>query len=119
MPFDCTCQPPALGPGRHIFLPRRGTLVLDQAAGTVIAVDRGCLWVTLESDLRDVILARGMHFEIDRGGRTVITAEDDARFRVVAPASLVDRIVTWLVAKAERTQRRWARRLARQLVPYF
>jgi hypothetical protein len=119
MPFDCTCQPSALGPGRHVFLPRRGTLVLDQAAGTVVAVDHGSLWITLESDLRDVILVRGMHFEIDRSGRTVIAAEDDARFRLVAPASLFDRIVTWVVRKAGRTQTRWAHRLARQLAPYF
>jgi hypothetical protein len=119
MPFDALRQQPAPGPGRHVFLPRRGTMVLDQAAGTVIAVDHGCLWVTLESDLRDVILVRGMHFEIDRTGRTVIAAEDDARFRLVAPASLLDRIVTWLVRKAARTQARWAHRLARQLVPYF
>ena len=119
MPFDCAPQPTALRRARHISLPRRGTLVLDQAAGTVIAVDRGCLWVTLESDLRDVILLRGMHFEIDRSGRTVIAAEDDTRFRLVAPASLRDRISTWLVRKAGRTQTRWAHRLARQLVPYF
>jgi hypothetical protein len=119
MPFDSMRQRPDLGPARHVFLPSRGTLVLDRARGTVIAVDHGCLWVTLERDLRDVILVRGMHFKIDRSGRTVIAAEGDARFRLVAPTSLRDRIVTWLVRKVERTQTRWAYRLARQLVPYF
>ena len=119
MPFDSTHQQPALGPGRHVFLPRRGTLALNHAEGTVIAVDHGCLWLTLEGDVRDVILERGMRFTIDRSGRTVIAAEADVRFRVVAPASLRDRIIAWLVAKAERKQRRWAHRLARQLVPYF
>jgi len=119
MPFDSTRVGPSPGRARHVFLPRRGTLVLDQAAGTVIAVDHGCLWVTLESDPRDVILVRGTHFEIDRSGRTVIAAEDDARFRLVAPAGVLDRIVTWVLRKAGQTQTRWAHRLARQLVPYF
>jgi hypothetical protein len=119
MPFDSIRQRPALGRGRQVFLPRRGTLVLDRAKGAVIAVDDGCLWVTLEQDLRDVILVGGMRFEVDRSGRTVIVAEEDTRFRLVEATSLRDRIATWLVGKAQRTQKRWADRLARQPVPYF
>ena len=119
MPFDSMRHPPAHGRGRYVVLPRRETLVLDHAQGAVIAVDHGCLWVTLEHDLRDVILVRGMSFRVDRGGRTVIAAEADTRFRLVAPTTLRDRIVTWLMAQARRTQRRWAERLARGLVPYF
>jgi hypothetical protein len=102
-----------------VFLPRRGTLVLNHAEGSVIAVDHGCLWVTLEGDVRDVILERGMRFTIDRSGRTVIAAEADARFRVLAPTSLRNRIVTWLVRNAERSWRRWKHRLARHFVPYY
>jgi hypothetical protein len=119
MPFDAMHQPATPGRGRYVVLPRRETLVLDDAQGAVITVDYGCLWVTLEHDLRDVILVGGTSFRVDRGGRTVIAAEADARFRLVAKTTLRDRIVIWLMAKARRSQRRWAERLARGLVPYF
>jgi hypothetical protein len=119
MPFDSMYQRPDVGPGRQVLLPKGGTLVLDRAKGTVVAVHHGCLWLTLERDPRDVILVRGMQFRIDRGGRTVIVAEDDSRLRVTAPATLRDRIVTWAVGSAGRTYRRWVQRLARPFVPYF
>src|SRR5262252_6235048 len=83
-------------------LRRRHTLVLDGAAGTVIAVDRGCLWVTLERDPRDVVLLPGMRFEIDRDGRTVVAAEEDSRLRLIAPESTVQRIAGWTARVASR-----------------
>ena len=81
MPFDITAsQYP-----RSTFLPRRGSLVLDGAEGTIISVDSGCLWVTLENDPRDVVLGGGMRFEVDRSGRTVVVAEEDSRLRLTSP----------------------------------
>ena len=73
MPFD---RP---GPQRvrRMCLPQRESLILDNAEGTTVAVDAGCLWVTMERDPRDIVLLPGMSFEIDRSGRTVIAAEDD------------------------------------------
>ena len=59
---------------RRSVLNRRETLVLENAQGTIITVDRGCLWVTLERDLRDIVLVKGMRFQIDRSGRTIIAA---------------------------------------------
>src|ERR1700746_2618543 len=53
---------------RRSVLNRRQTLVLENAQGTIIAVDRGCLWVTLERDLRDIVLTKGMRFQVDRTG---------------------------------------------------
>jgi hypothetical protein len=78
------------------FLPKRGTLVLDGAKGTTIAVDQGTLWVTLERDLRDIILTGGMRFEIDRGGRTLIAAEADSRLRLIRRKTLRGRFRAWL-----------------------
>jgi hypothetical protein len=78
------------------FLPKRGTLVLDGARGTTIAVDQGTLWVTFESDLRDIILTGGMRFEIDRSGRTVIAAEADSRLRLIRRKTLRGRFHAWL-----------------------
>ncbi len=60
---------------RRTVLSPREALLLDHAQGTVVVVERGCLWVTLERDPRDIILAQGMRFEIDRPGRTIVAAE--------------------------------------------
>lgn len=75
-------------PLSHRSLLRRGeALILDDAQGTVIAVERGCLWVTQEHDPRDIILGKGMRFEIDRRGRTIVAAEAPSRVRLQRPPS--------------------------------
>jgi hypothetical protein len=81
MPFDLS---PVLSQRR--FLPGRGTLQLDDAEGSVIAVESGCLWITMENDPRDIVLVPGMRFEIDRSGRTILAAEEDSRFGLLAPS---------------------------------
>jgi Protein of unknown function (DUF2917) len=115
MPFDLAT------PDRthSTFLPRRASLVLDGAEGTIIAVDGGCLWVTLESDPRDIVLAEGMRFEIDRRGRTVIVAEEDARVRLIRKATAVERIAAWLERASSAAIRNWSCRLSRRAAPYF
>jgi hypothetical protein len=47
---------------------------LGDARGATLRVTRGTLWVTLEHDTRDVVLAAGDAFTIDRGGLTLIQA---------------------------------------------
>ena len=64
MPFD----PSSPQRGRRAHLPRRESLILNNAEGTTITVDAGCLWVTMERDPRDIVLLPGMSFEIDRTG---------------------------------------------------
>ena len=80
-------------------LRKRQSLVLDDAEGTIFAVDKGCLWVTLERDWRDLILVPGMRFEIDRRGRTVVAAEEDSRFRLLAQLTFRDRLAAGLEPK--------------------
>jgi hypothetical protein len=92
MPFDDSPTHPCSGR----FLARRDTLVLDGARGTTIAVDGGTLWVTLERDPRDIILTRGMRFDIGRGGRTVIGAERDSCLRLIPAPGLRKRFAAWL-----------------------
>ena len=87
---------------RHSVLNRRETLVLENAQGTIIAVDRGCLWVTLERDLRDIVLVKGMRFQIDRSGRTIIAAEADSTLRLLAPETSRDRVVAAIDARSHR-----------------
>jgi hypothetical protein len=49
---------------------------LDGARGTTLRVTRGVLWLTLEDDTRDVVLAAGDVFTIDRGGLTLVEAQE-------------------------------------------
>jgi hypothetical protein len=54
-----------------------GELVqLDDARGATLRVTRGLLWITLQDDLRDVVLAAGDSFTIDRDGLTLAEAQD-------------------------------------------
>src|SRR6266480_7982409 len=97
---------------RRATLDKRQSLVLRNAQGTVVAVDRGCVWVTLERDPRDIVLAKGMRFEIDRPGRTIVAAETASRLRLLAPETLRDRIAAWFGRRLDG----WGRRLARRAV---
>jgi DUF2917 family protein len=64
---------------------RSGELVqLDGARGTALRVTRGVLWITLENDLRDVVLAPGDTFTVDRDGLTLIEAQQASTVCVLA-----------------------------------
>ncbi len=112
MPFDFS---PLLSQRR--FLPGRSTLQLDDAEGTVIAVESGCLWVTMENDTRDIVLTPGIRFEIDRSGRTIISAEEDSRLGLLAPRNCAEGIAATLARKLAAVFFRWAHQ--RTFVPYY
>jgi DUF2917 family protein len=104
---------------RRSVLDKRQTLVLANAQGTIVAVDRGSVWITLESDPRDIVLVQGMRFEIDRPGRTIIAAETPSTLRVLVPETARDRVLATIGHAAARLLNSWAGRLARRAVPYF
>ena len=114
MPFDYS---PVLSQQR--FLPGRSTLQLDDAEGTVIAVESGCLWVTMENDPRDIVLVPKMRFEIDRSGRTIVAAEEDSRFGLLAPADCPEGARAWMARKLAAVFDRRAARRAFGFVPYY
>ena len=101
-----------------------GELVqLDGARGTTLRVTRGTLWVTLENDLRDVVLSAGDSFMVDRGGLTIVEAQGETTVCVLArhvtelrrgPAALgvAGRIAAWFAGLA-------AGAAGRRSVPYF
>jgi hypothetical protein len=101
------------------FLPRAGALVLDNAEGTVLEVESGCLWVTLERDPRDVVLVPGMRFEIDRTGRTVVVAEADSHVRIHQTEHALARIAEWVTRRLAPGYVRWADRQARRPLYFF
>jgi hypothetical protein len=98
---------------RHASLRQREALILDHGERTILVVERGCLWVTLEHDPRDIVLLEGMRFEIDRPGRTIVAAETASTLRLLVPLSPAERIASALT----RALRVWAARAVRRSAP--
>ena len=59
---------------------------LDGARGTTLRVTRGTVWITLENDTRDVVLKAGDAFTVDRGGLTLVEAQEQATVCVMGRA---------------------------------
>ena len=112
MPFDFAQA------SHRRFLSARESLVLDNAEGTIISVESGCLWLTMENDTRDIVLAPGMRFEIDRSGRTIVAAEEDTRFRLLACEDCAGGIVAGIARQLGVLDRLAARRVS-GFVPYY
>ncbi len=95
---------------RRSTLRPREALLLDNAQGTVLVVEHGCLWLTLEHDSRDVILGRGMRFTIDRPGRTIVAAETPSTLRLIVPLGRGKRIARALARSAALLFAAWSGR---------
>src|SRR4030095_14925064 len=92
-------------------------LQLDCARGTTMRVTRGLLWITLEDDVRDVVLAAGDTFTVDRDGLTLVEAQAHSTVCVMAlhavdvyrgaRPTLASRVAAWLASAgaAERDRR--------------
>lgn len=101
--------------GSPLVLHRLQRLGLVDAAGTVAKVVSGRLWITLENDRRDIFLAAGDSWTIDRDGLTLVQAEEratlvltDARKRRAAWRSRIAKSIA-----------RWFTRSSRAVVPYY
>ena len=65
---------------------RKGELHrIHDGAGQRIEALSGALWVTIDHDLRDIVVEPGEGFSIDRNGDTLVSALDDARFALLDP----------------------------------
>ncbi len=104
---------------RRSALNRRQAMVLANAKGTVVAVDRGSVWITQERDPRDIVLVKGMRFEIDRPGRTIVAAEAPTTLRLLVPEQWRERFVAALRRTVTRIFGRANERLPRRAAPYF
>ena len=60
-------------------------LEIKQALGVTIECLEGSVWVTLDRDMRDVILDVGQSFYVDCKQRTLIQALATARIRLIHP----------------------------------
>ena len=94
-----------------------GALSLDDAAGVEITCSSGRLWITMEGDTRDITLAAGESYTIERNGRTIVSACEssivvtrlqwDASYAGWRP--WLRRFSSWLVRMAEARVRTHAR----------
>jgi len=67
-------------------LPKGDIHRIDNGLGLRIEALSGNLWITIDRDIRDVLLKAGEGFDIDRPGQTLVSALDDARFVVLGAA---------------------------------
>jgi hypothetical protein len=104
---------------RRSILNRREPLVLANAQGTIVSVDCGSVWITQERDPRDIVLLRGMRFEIDRPGRTIVAAETPSRLRLLVPERFAERVIATVKRALPRIFGRWRERSARRVAPYY
>ncbi len=58
---------------------------IHHGAGQRIEALNGCLWVTMDNDLRDIFVSPGEGFSIDRDADTLVSALDDSQFVVLRP----------------------------------
>lgn len=56
---------------------------LPSGRGQRIESLAGSLWVTIDNDVRDILVNPGEGFSIDRDGAALISALDDSRFVVL------------------------------------
>ena len=103
---------------RRSHLGAHESLVLDNAQRTVIVVERGCVWVTLESDPRDIILSEGMRFVVDRRGRTIVAAEEASSVRLLTPLARHERLARLLARALAPLAAAWPGRVARRALPH-
>ncbi len=65
---------------------KAGICEVKQALGVTIECLEGSVWVTLDGDLRDLILDAGQSCKIDSERRALIQALDTARVRLIPPS---------------------------------
>jgi hypothetical protein len=58
----------------HLSLAKRTIFTLPDAAGVGIECRSGSVWVTLDHDPRDIVLAPGERFEADQHRRMLVSA---------------------------------------------
>lgn len=65
---------------------RKGeALHLQHSLGQRVESLSGRIWITMDNDLRDIVLDAGEGFTLDRDTDVLLSAMSDARFVVLAP----------------------------------
>ena len=67
-------------------LAKNSTIAILQPQDAVVECLEGCVWITLDEDIRDVIIEAGELFCADRNSRALVHALETSRVRVVRVA---------------------------------
>ena len=62
----------------HVTLPKRTVFAVPDAAGVAIECRSGSVWITLDHDRRDIVLAAGERFDGDVHQRALVSALERA-----------------------------------------
>ena len=74
---------PAMQTRRTVHeIARRDTVKIARAQGAVVECLDGCVWITLDGDLRDCVLEAGQSLCIDRDRRVLVHALKTSRVRI-------------------------------------
>ena len=108
--------------GTVVRLGSREAITLADIRGATLRVTRGALWVTQQRDRRDIVLRVGDSWAVERDGDTVVGAQGDTTFCIVAPYGAAP---IRLPARTARVSRflgaivAWLHAPQRNGVPYF
>jgi len=70
-------------PGTLIDLGNHEAVSLDDVRGATLRLLRGKVWLTQHEDPQDIVLRDGDNWVVERNGRTVLEAQEDALVCVV------------------------------------
>lgn len=70
-------------------LERTQSLRVCGALNTRIDCEDGCLWITQDNDIRDIVLQRGESFTLDRAGVAILYACSRSRFAMREPMGAI------------------------------
>jgi len=68
--------------GESLTLARGSLLRLDAARGVEVSVQRGRVWITRESDARDLWVSAGESVQVAGAGLALLEADRDAHVRI-------------------------------------
>jgi hypothetical protein len=101
-----------------LLLERSQTVQLIDAAGVTAALVKGCLWITMDGDRRDIMLGAGESWTVERNGLTLLHAEAPSTVRITEPVPATPD--QGLRARLRRAlESRIGYRYARAMVPYY
>jgi hypothetical protein len=82
LPLSLHCCRPAAARGRLLHLGHRSLFSGAELRGARITCERGCVWLTHDGDVRDIVLAAGDSHVVDRDSRLIVFALEPARVRL-------------------------------------
>jgi hypothetical protein len=81
------------------------TLRLRDGQGRAVVVFEGQVWITQDNDMRDIVLAGGESFSLDRPGLTVVQAFRDTKLAVLEAEPFVERVSSYDLHRLARRER--------------